>query len=300
MKFFIFIQFVDLLNVFYSYIDTCQHSNADKIRNDKKMKQLKSRSQDLRRLFENSITIEYVAESLKAFPAQTEATEVLGWMEERDFDVVGIETEGIISGYVERVSLREGNSGKCSHYQQVFHPKELIAISTPLIKLLPLLQHNPRLFVLDCNEVSGIITHGDLQKAPVRMLLFSLVTLLEMNLLRLVRNYYAQDSWQQALKPERLQAAQKLWRESQARNEATELLDYLQFGDKRDLVLQHPELFEQLGLKSRRFAERFFKNAEQLRNRLAHAQDLVNGSSWTELISLAEEMEQLLIQCEQM
>jgi hypothetical protein len=120
-----------------------------------------------------------------------------------------------------------------------------------------------------------------------------------MNLLRLVRNYYAQDSWQQALKPERLQAAQKLWRESQARNEATELLDYLQFCDKRDLVLQHPELFEQLGLKSRRFAERFFKNAEQLRNRLAHAQDLVNGSSWTELISLAGGMEQLLIQCEQ-
>jgi hypothetical protein len=82
---------------------------------------------------------------------------------------------------------------------------------------------------LDCHQVSGIITCGDLQKAPVRMLLFGLVTLLEMNLLRLVRLYYPQDSWQKVLKPDRLEAANKLWHESQQRNEATDLLDYLQF-----------------------------------------------------------------------
>jgi hypothetical protein len=54
-----------------------------------------------------------------------------------------------------------------------------------------------------------------------------------------------------------------------------------------------------LGLKSKRFGERFLKSAEQLRNRLAHAQNLVSGSSWTELISLAEAMETLLILCEE-
>jgi hypothetical protein len=165
--------------------------------------------------------------------------------------------------------------------------------------LLPILQQTPRLFVLDCNQVTGIITCGDLQKAPARMLLFGLVTLLEMNLLRLVRLYYPQDSWQKVLKPERLQVAQRLWRESQERNEATDLLDYLQFCDKRELVLNQPELLEQLELKSKRFGERFLKSAEQLRNRLAHAQNLVSGSSWTDLISLAEAMETLLIRCEE-
>jgi hypothetical protein len=63
------------------------------------MKQLKSRSHDLRSLFEDSITIEYVAETLKAFPAETEAEAVLIWMEERDFDVVGIEAAGAICGF---------------------------------------------------------------------------------------------------------------------------------------------------------------------------------------------------------
>ncbi|AVH71265.1 hypothetical protein [Nostoc sp. 'Lobaria pulmonaria (5183) cyanobiont'] len=263
------------------------------------MKHLKSRSQDLRSLFENNITIEYVAEPLKAMPADAEAKKVLHWMQAQNFDVIGVETGDIVSGYVERSSLIPDKKGKCSDYQRVFHPKELIAISTPLIKLLPILQQTPRLFVLDCNQVSGIVTCGDLQKAPVRMLLFGLVTLLEMNLLRLVRIYYPQDSWQKVLKPERLEVAQRLWRESQERNEATDLLDYLQFCDKRELILNQPELLQQLGLKSKRFGERFLKSAEQLRNRLAHAQNLVSGSSWTELISLAEAMEKLLIHCEE-
>ncbi|QLE57513.1 hypothetical protein [Nostoc sp. TCL26-01] len=263
------------------------------------MKHLKSRSQDLRSLFENNITIEYVAEPLKAVPSQAEVVEVLQWMRSQDFDVVGVETGDTITGYVERSSLISIQSGKCGDYQRVFHTKELVAISTPLMKLLPILQQTPRLFVLDCNQVSGIITCGDLQKAPVRMLLFGLVTLLEMNLLRLVRLYYPQDSWQNFLKPERLEVARRLWKESQERNEATDLLDYLQFCDKRELVLHQPELLQQLELKSKRSGEKFLKSAEQLRNRLAHAQSLVSGSSWSDLISLAEGMEKLLVRCEE-
>lgn len=264
------------------------------------MKHLKSSSQDLRSLFERNITIEYVAESLKSVSAEKPVTEVLHWMQAQDFDVVGIATGDTITGYVERSSLISAKSGNCGEYQRLFHPQELVAISTPLIKLLPILQQTPRLFVLDCNQVTGIITCGDLQKAPARMLLFGLVTLLEMNLLRLVRLYYPHDSWKQFLKPERLEVAQRLWLESQARNEATDLLDYLQFCDKRELVLSQPELIQLLELKSKRFGERFLKSAEQLRNRLAHAQNLVSGSSWSELISLAAAMEMLLIRCEEL
>lgn len=261
------------------------------------MKQLKSRIQDLRSLFEDSITVEYVAEPLKGVSAEADVTEVLDWMEAHDFDVVGVKSGDGISGYVERSSLIN-SCGKCGDCQHIFHPSELIAISTPLIKLLPILQQTSRVFVLDCNQVSGILTCGDLQKAPVRMLLFSLVTLLEMNLLRLIRLYYPQDSWQKLLKRERLDTIKRLWQESQARNEAMDLLDYLQFCDKRELVLHHSQLLEQLELKSKRSGEKFLKAAEQLRNRLAHAQDLVASSSWTELISLAAEIETLLRRCE--
>lgn len=56
------------------------------------MKHLKSRSQDLRSLFENNITIEYVAEPFKAMPADAEVTEVLHWMQAQNFDIIGVET----------------------------------------------------------------------------------------------------------------------------------------------------------------------------------------------------------------
>ena len=41
------------------------------------------------------------------------------------------------------------------------------------------------------------------------------------------------------------------------------------------------------------------KAAEALRNKLAHAQDLVSGSSWPEVIFLAQEIETLLQRCEE-
>ena len=260
------------------------------------MKHLKSNSQDLRGLFEDSITVKYVAEPLKTVPAQEEAAVVRQWMEALNFDVVGVEDTGVICGYVERNSLA---TGRCGDYQRIFHPSELITASTPLIELLPILWHRPKIFVLDRNRISGIVTRGDLQKAPVRMLLFGLVTLLEMQLLRLVRIYYPQDSWQVFLKGERVASAKKLWQERQAKNEAITLTDYLQFSDKRELILAKTEIVERLGLKSKRYGERFLKSAETLRNKLAHAQDLVSDSSWPELIELAQGIEALLQRCEE-
>lgn len=260
------------------------------------MKHLKSSSADLQDLFKESITVKYLAEPLKTVPADEDAEALQPWMEAHDYDVLGVEDRGSLCGYVERSRLGQG---RCGDYQQIFHPSELIAASTPLIELLPLLRQKPRLFVLEGNRITGIVTCGDLQKAPVRMLLFGLVTLLEMNLLRLVRIYYPHDTWQPLLKKERLIAAKHLWDQGRARNEAIDLVDYLQFCDKRDLILASTEIVERLGLKSKRYGERFLKAAEALRNKLAHAQDLVGGSSWPEVIFLAQEIEGLLQRCEE-
>ena len=264
------------------------------------MKQLKSSSQDLRSLFENSITIEYVFELLKSDDSNQSAHEIFVQMQEQDFDVVGIETEGIVTGYLEKNSLTDQSSGKCKNHEKAFHPQDLIAISTPLIKLLPLLKNKTRLFILDCNSVTGIVTLGDLQKAPVRMLLFGLVSLLEMNLLRIIRLYYSSDdSLGDVLTEKRLKTADELLQERRKRNEAIDLFDCLQFCDKRDLILHNPDLIQKLALESKNLGKEFLKKAEDLRNNLAHAQDLVGGSSWFELISLAEGLEKLLILCEQ-
>lgn len=260
------------------------------------MKQLKSSSQDLRDLFEHSITVRHLVEKIKSCQADDDAAVVRKRIEKLDFDVLGIEEKGVIYGYVERSNLE---TGPCRKYQRTFHPSELIAESTPLIDLLPILRNTPRVFVLNRNRVSGIVTRGDLQKAPVRMLLFGLVTLLEMHLLHLVRIYYPQDSWQEFLKGARLESAKKLLAERQARNEAIDLADCLQFCDKRELILRSPQIRERIGLKSKESGEHLLKSAEDLRNKLVHAQDIVTGSSWPAVIDLAKDIEALLERCEE-
>ena len=253
------------------------------------MKQL--RLGEIKELFDHGITVRYITEKLQSCDANEDACVVMKSMEECDFDIMGIEEKGVAYGYVERSCLV---TGPCRNYQHIFHPSELISESTPLIDLLPILRDAPRVFVIDRNRVSGIVTRGDLQKAPVRMLLFGLVTVLEMLLLRLVQVYYPRDSWQKFLKNVRLEAATKLQAERQARNEAIELGDCLQFCDKRDLVLKCLQARRHLGFESKQIGECILKSAEGLRNKLAHVQDLVSGSSWPQVIRVVMKIEALL------
>ncbi len=148
-------------------------------------------------------------------------------------------------------------------------------------------------FVLDRNRVDGIVTRGDLQKAPVRMLLFGLITTLEMLLLSLVKESYPNDVWQGSLKLTRLDKAKALHAQRQSRNEAIELSDCLQFCDKTSLVLDKPDAWARL-CDSRGTAARVLRSAEALRDRLAHAQDIVSGSSWPETIDLVGNIQTFL------
>jgi hypothetical protein len=75
---------------------------------------------------------------------------------------------------------------------------------------------------------------------PVRLWLFGRVTLIEMHLLRLIREHYPAEGWRQQLSPARLEAAGRLLRQRQARHEAVDLADCLEFCDKRDLAAATP------------------------------------------------------------
>jgi len=54
------------------------------------MKHLRSTSSDLRRLFDHSISVREIAEPLASFDADRDAASIRGFMEARNFDVVGV------------------------------------------------------------------------------------------------------------------------------------------------------------------------------------------------------------------
>jgi hypothetical protein len=83
-----------------------------------------------------------------------------------------------------------------------------------------------------------------------------------------------------------------------ARNEEIDLADCLQLCDKRTLLLKDDRLRESLSLGSNSQAERFLKGIEKLRDRLAHGQDIIAGSSWPAVFSLVQQTEKVLEQRE--
>jgi hypothetical protein len=215
-------------------------------------------------------------------------------MGERGFDVAGVKDapQGPVVGFVLRDSLQ---AGYVREHTKPLNADHLISDATSLGDLLTVLHTKERVFVLAGSEVRGIVTRADLNKPPVRIYLFGLVSLLEMHLGFWVRNSYGGDSWKQQLHEKRLKDAEKLHTQRRTRNDDITLLDCLQFCDKRDLVMARSELCTKLGLESKIKARKLFEDAEALRNLLAHSQlDLVQGSSWPELIELIEEIEALV------
>lgn len=257
------------------------------------MKQLKSSLKDLRKIFEQSITIINITEPFCSFDINSSANEVKQFMDAKDYDIIGVREDGLISGFARKSDFSEGKLGD---YLIHFAENEKISEATPLIELLKSFQSLDRIFVLILGVVGGIVTPGDLQKVPVRMWLFGLISLIEMQLLRIIRECFPEKQWKNFINDNRLNQAEKLLFSRQKNNTAIDLADCLQFCDKRDIVLNNNEILEKFGGNSKSL-NNFLKDLEELRNNLAHAQDIITGN-WPKIIDLAKDAEDFLDKCE--
>lgn len=262
------------------------------------MKHLKSSLADLRELFEHSITVRHISEPFVSFDADHSAAQVRRFMEKKDYDVVGVRKDGLVSGYARREDLSLEDGDKVGTHLVQFKPDEMLPEITPLLNVFEALHNSPKAFVLILGQVGGIVTKGDLQKIPVRMWLFGLISLIEMQFLRLIRDYYPDDSWKQKslISPPRLNNAEDQLKDRRKRNEAIDLADCLQFCDKRDIVLKSDDLCRLIGFDSTETCEQL-KSLENLRNELAHSQDIIIGN-WPGIVNLAAEAEKILHKCE--
>lgn len=248
----------------------------------------------MRELFHRNISVRYIAEHLTSFDEEAKAYDIGAFMSTNHYDVVGVRRQGQVIGYAEREDM---NGGLLADHIRSFSDSHLIDETEPLVEAFILMRESPRLFVRVLGRVGGIVTRGDLQKAPVRMWLFGLTTLVEMQMLRIIRESYPDESWKNHLNEKRLESARQILSERHGRNEAIDLLDCLQFCDKRDIILKNSELREAVGLDSAKSGKRFLDHLERLRNSLAHAQDIVGGN-WPGIVDLAEKTELLLHNCE--
>ena len=253
-----------------------------------------TRLAELRSLIGSGITAHAVLEPLQSCPAEASASEMAGILRQRGFDVAGVQAQqgGPVIGFVTTESLA---NGVVKDYVKPITADQLISDAAPLPTLLSVLKARPHTFVLIGDGVRGITTRADLNKPPVRVYLFGLLSLLEMHLGFWIRAVYVEDSWQKRVTGKRLAAATRLQADRRKRNQDVSLVDCLQFCDRRDLVIGREDLRERLCLGSKTQAGALLKRAEDLRDLLAHSQhDLVEGSSWEEVIALVESVEAVI------
>jgi len=193
------------------------------------MKHLKTSLYDLRQVFERGVTVRYIAEPFVSFDASRDVNEVRKFMEGRDFGVIGVRQNGIIAGYVERNSLQ---AGTLEQYIKPFDKENALDEWSPMLSALDLLVRFPQVFITIMGAVWGIITKGDLVKNPVRIWIFGVLSLLEMQFLRLIRNMYPNSEWTELISKNRVLKAEELLLERKRGNEAIDLAGCLELVDK--------------------------------------------------------------------
>ncbi len=249
-----------------------------------------SKFDSLHMLFAHNIKVNHISEKLEVCNTHSKARDVYNMLYERNFDVIGVEEDGQILGYVERNDLKDG---ECSSYIQSFSSKNLISGATSIMSVLKIFKDKTWMFVLEENNEIKIVTRADLQKSPVRLLLFGMISLLEMNLLRIIKKYYCRDSWRSKLSSNRIDYAKDLLKKRIKRNEEIGLIDCLQLCDKKKLIAKNDSIMNVLNMSKNKLRS-VIDDIEDLRNNLAHSQDIMNSTTWPDLINVLDNLEEII------
>jgi hypothetical protein len=248
----------------------------------------------LEHTFRAAFHVRDVAEALLSFDAQLPAATAQEQLGRRSFVVTGVREGGLVTGYATSKDLR--GARVCGDALRPFEDDEVVAGKTPLVEGLRRLAGRERIFVTAFGHVAGIVTWTDVQKPAVRMWLFGLVTLLENAFTGLIDVWHPEDSWVELISAGRLRKARELLRERRRHGADVDLrlLDCLQLPDKGMILLRREETRRLLDVSSKEAGERALKKLAQLRNGLAHAQDIVT-KDWDMILNLADRLENIIL-----
>ncbi len=236
------------------------------------------------RILEQGFSALDIAEPLPSYERQRSAEAARRFMREHELLVMGVRTDACISGYVHFAELTDDT---CEDHAHPFTDENVVEDSASLPEVITALETQEYCFVSVLGSVGAVITRYDIDKPPVRMWLFGIVTIMDMYITRKIDDVFPEGSWQEQLAPARLQKAINLRDERMRRHQRSRLVDCLQLTDKARILMQDPGMMEELNFTSKRDGERAIKAFESLRNNLAHVQSVV-AYDWETVVALAK------------
>ena len=235
-----------------------------------------------------------IYEVLQSCEAHEPAQNARAELDRLGFDVAGVVVapDSPVYGYIVADDLGAGTVGeRCRRLD----PSDLVAESTPIGKVMHVLQAKGRAFVLVDSDVAGIVTKADLNKPPARVYLFGIVSLLELHMTHWIRKHYQEHEWTAKLGKKGLAAAKELHAKRIEDKVETTLLECVQFADKSELVCESERLRAELDLGSKSLGKRMLRRTRKFRDNLAHSQpDISVGLGWDQIFELTTWVEGLL------
>lgn len=234
----------------------------------------------LQHLLEAEMRVELIAEPLHVVDEAAPATATAEALAALGFDECGVRRAGGVHEIAQREALQAGAVGS---HAKVVPLSRIVAPSTPLWACIDRLAELPSVFVLGHSGLQGIVAASDLNKPPARLLMFGLISMIEMAMLDVVRTHHPQEAWRELVGPRRVEAALRVHADRRKRRQEIDLTDCLQWCDKSVVCIKTPGLLEAWGL-SKNGAEDLFDALRQIRDQLAHAQSPAVAGGWPEVV----------------
>lgn len=163
---------------------------------------------------------------------------------------------------------------------------EIISDSTPLLEVLEVLSEREHLFVKVKRKITHLVTRSDLDKIPVRIWLYGMISLFEIELKEKITQMDIK--WEDRLTDERVEKAKVLYELKKSKNEEINLLGCIQLGDLGTIAFKSWENFKDCfpaDLAKKSISSSFIK-INNLRDALAHGQKL--QMEWSAILSLVK------------
>ena len=249
-------------------------------------------SDRIRALFLSSFSVMDVAEPLVSFDEDASAPAVRAFLRERGVDLVGVRREGLVAAFAVAPDL---GAGRLADHAREFGPDDLVPATASLPETIASLDANGRCFVSILGRPGGIVTFRELDRPPVRMWLFGMITMFETYLARSIRETWPEGRWADLLSPGRRSKAEQLLQERRRRGHPGDLLDCIQLADKGGLLTKRPEFLAGTRFSSKREADEAFQRIQALRNGLAHSQPRLVSTDWRLVVQLARSVDTLAL-----
>lgn len=173
---------------------------------------------------------------------------------------------------------------KNSDIVRPLNDSEVISESTPLLDVIEILCKKDHVFVKVKRNVTHLVTRADLDSIPVRIWLYGMISLFEIEIKEMIRK--AGVNWEELMSQSRIDSAMSLYKHKAERNEEIDLLGCTQLVDIGTILFKRWQDYSNLFPDgySKNSARNCFCDINSLRDALAHGQKLT--MEWSKIHSL--------------